>query len=161
MTRAWLLGPVALLILPFACGEDETASSAATTSGPGPTTNASTTTTTTSGGGTSGGGGDTGSGGMAQGGASGMGCEDCADGVETGACVDEFDACMAAPQGQTSDCELWWDCYIDDCINGNGGFTAACFEQCDMDFMRQANLYGPMKTCICNECGAECLPFCP
>ncbi|HZO14171.1 MAG TPA: hypothetical protein VFB62_12955 [Polyangiaceae bacterium] len=108
-----------------------------------------------------GGGGETGAGGNGQGGASGMNCEDCADGVEGGACQAEFDACMP-PQG-TPECELWWDCYVDKCMNGDmgGEFTAACFAQCDMDFMGEANLYGPMKTCLCNECGSECLPFCP
>ena len=83
--------------------------------------------------------------------------------IETGVNQNEFDACMASTTMQPSECELWWDCYVDKCMNGEmgGEFTAACFAQCDMDFGGQANLYGPMKTCICNECASECVPFCP
>lgn len=90
-----------------------------------------------------------------------MNCEGCADIVEQGACKTQFDACMP-PMG-TAQCEAWWDCYIDVCMNGQmgGQFDAACFMDCDTMFMNEANLYGPVKTCLCNQCPDSCLPFCP
>jgi len=166
MTRLWLLAPFALaavVILPLACGEDETTASSTQSSTPASNvaTNAASTTGANTGGMTGGGGtpgtggnaqGGMAPGGMAPGGASMDNCDDCFNQAQNNACQAEADACDQVPDDVCND---WMDCY-ENCIDND--FTAACFMDCDNNAPPEATAF---KTCVCGNCSNACVPFCP